>query len=81
MKNKKIAPEELISLDGVLEMIDNPKKLFWLNFKSGFVRGFAGIIGAAVAILLIGFLVAQFGGLPLIGDFLKSISEAVKSAN
>lgn len=81
MKHNKIQPEKLVSVDGVLEMVNNPKKLLWLNFKAGFVRGFAGVIGAAIAIVLIGFLVAKLGGIPLIGDFLKSIGDAIKSAN
>lgn len=80
-QHNKIQPEKLVSVDGVLEMVNNPKKLLWLNFKAGFVRGFAGVIGAAIAIVLIGFLVAKLGGIPLIGDFLKSIGDAIKSAN
>jgi len=80
-QHNKIQPEKLVSVDGVLEMVNNPKKLLWLNFKAGFVRGFAGVIGAAIAIVLIGFLVAKLGGIPLIGDFLKSIGDAIKSAS
>ena len=76
----KIKAEMDISFDAVMELIHKPGRIFWINFKSGFIRGFAGIIGAGTAILLIGFLVTQLGGIPLIGDFLKHISEAIKSA-
>ncbi len=76
-----IAAEKLISLDGIIEILDNPKKLFWLNFKAGFIRGFAGILGAALAIIIIGFLVARLGGVPLIGDIINQIGDAVKPAN
>ena len=76
-----IDPNQVISLDGVLEMIHNPRKLAWVNFKAGFVRGFAGVVGAALAIVIITFLVAKLGGIPLIGDFLKQIGDAIKSAN
>lgn len=69
-----------ISLDGLLELVENPKKMLWINFKAGFVRGFAGIIGAAIAIIIVSFLVAKLGGIPLIGDFLKQIGNAIKSA-
>lgn len=78
-EDNKIKPEKLVFLDGILELLNNPKKLMWLNFKTGFVRGFAGVIGAAIAIVLIGFLVAKLGGLPLIGDWLKQIEQATKS--
>ena len=77
----KVDPHSIISLDGVMELIQNPRKLLWVNFKAGFVRGFAGVIGAALAIVIITFLVAKLGGIPLIGDFLKHIGDAIKSAN
>jgi hypothetical protein len=79
-KYKHINEQDLVSLDGILEILKNKKKLFWLNFKSGFVRGFAGILGAALAILFVGFLVTYLGGVPMIGDFIKQIGDAVKVA-
>jgi hypothetical protein len=77
---KNISEQDLVSLDGILEILKNKKKLLWLNFKAGFVRGFAGVIGAALAILFVGFLVTHLGGIPLIGDFIKQIGDAVKTA-
>lgn len=68
-----------VGLDVVSELLSNNKKLWWLNFKTGLIRGFAGVLGAAFAIVLIGFLVAQFGGLPIIGEFFKKIGEATKT--
>jgi len=79
-KTQSIKAEKIVSLDGIMEILANPKKLFWLNFKAGFVRGFAGILGAALAIILIGFLVSKLGGVPVIGEFIKQIGSAVKSA-
>ena len=77
---KNISEQDLVSLDGILEVLKNKKKLFWLNFKAGFVRGFAGILGAALAILLVGFMATYLGGIPMIGDFIKQVGNAVKSA-
>lgn len=89
-KAKPTRPKELtntaedikksLSFDAVVELIQSPWKLFWLNFKTGFVRGFAGVLGAAVAVVLIGFLVTIFGGLPYIGTLIKSIEHAVSGA-
>jgi len=85
MPNKKTTtPKKTINmldstgLDAISELINSPIRLFWLNFKTGFTRGMAGIFGAAVAILLIGFLVSQFGGAPLIGDFIQKIGAAAQ---
>ena len=65
-------------LDAINELLNSPAKLFWLNFRTGFTRGLAGAFGAAVAIVIIGFLVTQFGGAPLIGEFLQKIGAAAK---
>lgn len=67
---------DTIGLDQVNELLANERKLTWLNIKVGMLRGFGGVLGAALAILLIGFLVSKLGGLPLIGDFIRSIGEA-----
>lgn len=79
-KNQKTPrATELLSLDAALELLQDRRKLFWLNFKAGFVRGFAGVIGAVLAILIIGYLVANLGGVPVIGDFIKDIGEAAQT--
>lgn len=70
---------ELLSLDAALELLQNPRKLFWLNFKAGFVRGFAGALGAIIALVIVGYLVTSLGGVPIIGDFVKDIGEAAQT--
>jgi hypothetical protein len=79
-KNKTVLAAELLSLDAVLELIQNKRKLFWLNFMAGFVRGFAGLLGAIIALVIIGYLVSNLGGIPVIGNFIKDIGEAAKTA-
>lgn len=69
---------EPVGLETINELLGNNKKLWWLNFKTGLIRGFSGVLGAALAIVIIGFLVAQLGGLPWIGEFFKKIGEAIK---
>ena len=39
------------------------------------------MLGAALAVILIGVLATYLGGIPMIGDFIKQISDAVKSTN
>lgn len=65
--------------DAINELLHKPTKLFWLNFRTGFTRGFSGVLGAAVAIVIIGFVVALFGGLPYIGDFLQALGKAAQA--
>ncbi len=75
----KIQASDVLSLDAALELLQDRRKLFWLNFKAGFVRGFAGALGAIIALVIIGYLVSNLGGMPIIGDFIKDIGEAAKS--
>ena len=77
---KNITKQDLLSLDAILETLKSRRKLFWLNFKAGFVRGFAGVFGAAVAILIIGLMVTYLGGIPFVGEFINKIGEAVKTS-
>lgn len=79
-KYKNIQEQDLVSLDGILEILKDKRKLLWLNFKAGFIRGVGGVLGAAIAIVLIGFLVTKLGGIPVIGEFFKQIGDAVKTA-
>lgn len=77
--NRKIPTElaDATGLDSITELINNKRKLFWLNTTTGFTRGFFGVLGAAFAVVLIGFLVAQLGWLPVIGDFLQKLGSAI----
>lgn len=54
-----------------------PGSLISRGILIGFFSGAASIIGAAVVILLLGFLVSKLGGLPLIGEFLQNINQAI----
>ena len=76
-KHKEVAAS--VGFDAINDVLHNRKKLFWLNFQTGFVRGLAGVFGAAIAVVLIGFLVAQLGWLPYIGDFLQKLGAAVST--
>lgn len=79
-KNNHEFPTELANatgLDSIAELINNKRKLFWLNTTTGFTRGFFGVLGAAFAVVLIGFLVAQLGWLPIIGEFIQNLGSAI----
>jgi len=78
-KTSKLEVNSVISLDQVLELLSDKKKLYWLNFKAGFIRGFAGVLGAALAVVLLGYLVASFGGLPIIGDFISQLGQGYQT--
>jgi hypothetical protein len=65
-----------VSMRDFVEMLNSPKRLAWLNFYTGFIRGLAGVVGAAIAVVLIGAAVVYLGGIPVIGEFIQKVGEA-----
>ena len=70
---------ENIRIAEYVEILKNPKKLFWTNFSAGIARG----IGMAVGFTILGAVVVYFlqmvvrWNLPLIGDFIAEIVRIV----
>ena len=76
---KKVAG--LFSATEFVELLENRRKFAWLNFRAGIYRGVGGVVGAALAIVLISYLVVLFGGLPYIGNFFHDISNSVSTTS
>ncbi|MEX0594815.1 MAG: DUF5665 domain-containing protein [Patescibacteria group bacterium] len=55
----------------------SPKELIKRGFLIGLASGVGGVIGAALIIILLGYLVSKLGGTPLIGDFLQEINRSI----
>ncbi len=70
-----------VNMDDFIRLLNSPKRLAWLNFSTGFIRGLASVIGAAIAIVLIGLAVTYLGGIPLIGEFIKQVGQAAGQAH
>lgn len=62
---------ESMGLDEFLELIQSPWRIFWMNFVAGMIRGIGALIGAAVVIALIGWILSKVISLPLIGEKLE----------
>jgi hypothetical protein len=78
--SKQTVPTKLVNatgLDSIAELVNNKRKLFWLNARTGFARGFFGVIGAGIAVLFISFLVSQLGWLPVVGEFFQKLGSAI----
>ena len=70
----------LFSSTEFVELLHNRRKFAFLNFRAGLYRGVGGVIGAALAIVLLGYLVYLLGGVPLIGTFFRDIQNSVPSS-
>lgn len=64
-----------------MEMLKRPRRLLWLNFWIGLVRGFGMAIGftllAAVVLYLLRHIIAL--NIPLLGKFVADIVEIVQN--
>lgn len=70
---------ENIRIAEYVEILKNPRRLFWTNFMAGIARG----IGMAVGFTILGAVVVYFlqmvvkWNLPVIGDFIAEIVRIV----
>ena len=55
------------------------KRTFVRNFVGGIATGLGLTVGISLVAYFVGLLVPAFGGLPVIGNTLNSILEALKS--
>lgn len=71
---------ERMRLAEYVEMLENPKRLLYINFLVGIARGFGGAIGATilVAIALYFLQKAVVLHLPVIGDFIAQLVRIVQ---
>ena len=71
---------EKFNIAEYLQLINNPKRFFWINFLGGVFRGF----GIAVGITILGAMIIYFLqrlvmlNLPLIGDFIAELVRIVQ---
>ncbi len=69
------------NLERLIKAIDkayhNPGPLVWRGFLIGLASGVGGVIGIAIIIGLLGLLVAALGGVPVLGELLKSLFNTV----
>lgn len=54
------------------------RRQMWVSFVKGLFTGMGGVIGAVLIAGLLGYLAARFNWLPLIGQWLESLSGAIK---
>lgn len=65
----------LVGAEEFVNLLNDKWRFAWLNFRAGIYRGIGLTVGVALAIVLLGWLVAVFGGLPYVGDFVRSVQE------
>jgi hypothetical protein len=75
-----VARMERLNLAEYVEMLRDPKRLFWINFFAGAARG----LGMAIGFTLLGALIIYFLqrlvllNLPVISDFIADIIRMVR---
>ena len=57
------------------------KKMLLDNFAGGIAWGFGTVIGGTLVILLIGYLLSKVELIPIIGDWVRAITEEVQRHN
>lgn len=69
--------DKIKSINGLIAAIDkayhNPGKLATRGFLMGLMSGLGATVGVAIVVGVLGLLIRQFGGLPVIGDWLNEL--------
>lgn len=69
--------EKAKKLDRLITVIEktyhHPGSLMWRSWISGLMSGLGATMGVAIILALVGFLIRQFGGLPVIGAWLNDL--------
>ncbi len=69
----------IVGINELIELLNSPKRLGWLRFYGGLMAGAGGVLGAAVILVLLGFIAQHTGGLPWINHIFRQISNAAQS--
>lgn len=71
---------EKMKLAEYIEMMENPRRLLYMNFMMGLVRGFGMAIGFTILAALVVWFMQRLMvlNLPLIGDFIADIVRLVQ---
>jgi len=72
---------EKLGIAEYVEMLNNPRRLFFINFWSGVIRGFGMAIGFTLLAALVIYALQQLVVLntPLIGNFIADIVNIVQN--
>jgi len=63
--------------DAINHVYEKPTKIYVRYFFLGLFYGIGATVGAALLLAILGLLVKLFGGMPLIGDWLRAIFDAI----
>jgi len=71
---------ERMKLAEYVALLNNPWRLFWVNFLAGLARGVGIAIGGSLLVALLLYLMSQIAvlNLPLISDFIAEIVRLVQ---
>lgn len=62
-----------------INMLENPKRLLYINFLIGLARGFGTAIGLTVLAALSIYVLTQFVDLPLIGSYVAKLLTIIEN--
>ncbi|HSH31311.1 MAG TPA: DUF5665 domain-containing protein [Candidatus Saccharimonadales bacterium] len=68
--------QELV--ENYIEYLASTPRQIWGSFVRGVFTGLGGVLGATLGVTALLFILNQFGGLPVIGEFFRSLGETIK---
>lgn len=56
------------------------RKIFWMNFLLGVLRGFGTVVGATIGVAILIWILSLFSQIPLVGPFVNNIKHTVNTS-
>lgn len=56
------------------------RRIYWVNLWLGVLRGFGGVIGATIGIVILIYVLSLFSNIPLIGPFVNNVKHSVNTS-
>lgn len=68
-----------VELQEFTNYLHSPWRILWANFLAGTARGLGFLLGAALVITFVGFLVTKIlGNIPVVGEFFQAINQWIQ---
>ncbi len=70
-----------VELQEFTNYLHSPWRILWANFLAGTARGLGFIIGVAVVVTVVGFIVSRIlSHIPVVGEFFQAVNFWIQQA-
>ncbi|MCX6807571.1 MAG: DUF5665 domain-containing protein [Patescibacteria group bacterium] len=77
-RQKLLDTAEKIGLVEILETMERPRRVIWINFLIGTMRGLGFLLGTMIVVAILVWMFKILGGVPLIGEWVRNGADFIR---